>query len=121
PLAPMAIERRALGLEILGERQARLDRSRRHRVEHETRNQRIQWLSLQRLAVGIAVAALHRLAGVARRMAVVVVLREHTQAAAAANEQAGKKSGSRPRRSAPICSVGSQLRLVAFIALKADV
>ena len=88
PLAPMTIYGRPLGFEVFGERNAGLDRRRRHRFEHETRNQIIQGPSLQRLAERIAVAALHRLADIARRMAVIVVLGLHAQAAAAADEHA---------------------------------
>ena len=120
-LTPMTIQRRALGFEIFNERRTRLDRRGRHRFENETCDQIIQRQSLQRLTERIAVAALHRLADVARRMAVVVVLGEHAQAAATADEQAGEKGRSRPRRAAPCGSVGLQLRLVAPIALEADV
>src|SRR5208283_5789834 len=81
----------------------------------------IQSLSFQRLTESIAVAALHRLADVTRRMAVVIVLGLHAQAAATADEHAGEKGRSRPRRAAPCGSVGLQLRLVAPIALEADV
>ena len=121
PLKPMTIQRRAFGFEIFGERHARLDRRRRHRFENETCDQIVERSSLQRLTERSAVAALHRLADVARRMTVVVVLGEHAQAAAAADENARKKGRPRPRRSAPCGPVGLQLRLVAPIALEADV
>ena len=121
PLSPMTVNGGALGFEVFGERNARLDRRRRHRFERQTRNQIVQGASLQRLAEGFAVAALHRLADIARRMAVIVVLGLHAQAAAAADKHAGEKGRSRPRRAAPCGPVALQLRLVAPIALEADV
>jgi hypothetical protein len=76
----MAIKRRPLGLEILGDRQARLDRRRLERLQNETRDQRVERRRLQRLTERLAVAALHLRADVAGGMAVVVVMRQHRSA-----------------------------------------
>ena len=46
-LTPMMVERRALGFEISGQRNARFDCRRRHRFEHETSHQIIQRSSFQ--------------------------------------------------------------------------
>ena len=121
PLSPMAIERRALGLEVVGERQARLDRRRLERLQDETRDQRVERRSRQRLTERLAVAALHLRADVAGGMAVVVVLRQHAQTAAAADQHAREKRASSPHRPAARRLVGLQLRLIALIALEADV
>jgi hypothetical protein len=117
----MPVERRALGLKILDERQARLDRRRLQRLQNETRDQRVERRGLQRLTKRLAIAALHLRTDVAGRMAVVVVLRQHAQTAAAADQQAGEKRASRLRRPAARRLGGLQLRLIALIALEADV
>ena len=47
PLTPMPLERRALGLEVLDERQARLDRRRLQCLHNEPRDQSVQRRGLQ--------------------------------------------------------------------------
>ncbi len=121
PLPPMAIERRAFGLEGVGERQARLERRRLERLQNEARDQSVERRTFQRLTERLAVIALHLRADVAGGMAVVIVLRQHAQTATAADQHAREKRASVPHRPAARRLVGLQLRLIALIALEADV
>ena len=92
----MPVERAALDLEVLDKRQPRLDRRRLQPFQNEARNQGVERRGLQRLTERPAIATLHLRADVASRMAVVVVLRQHAQTAAAADQQPGEERASRP-------------------------
>src|SRR5258706_2880299 len=86
-LLPLASERDAFGFKVAGNRQADLDRRGFKCLQNEARHLGINRRCRERLTERVAIARMHALTEVARRLAIIAVGRIHPQTALTADHQ----------------------------------